>query len=185
MPQELLSRSEAAALSGASRTTVKKAVDQRVIPTCTVRSQSFIEADDVAVLVMFEALAGTGLFVKYKRAVRSWLRDFPELPELELIDGLVIRKLERVDAVRERARRYARLRDQWIVRDDDVKAGGPVIKGTRVGVHTLAARIADGESDEALDEDFPHIPREAREVAVQYAQANPRRGRPTGPARDA
>jgi uncharacterized protein (DUF433 family) len=185
MCQQLVSRSEAAALSGASRTTVKKAVDQRVIPTCTVRSQSFIEADDVAVLAMFEVLAGVGLFVKHKRAVRSWLRDSPELPELELTDGLVIRKLGRVDEARERARRYARLRDEWIVRDADVKGGEPVLKGTRVGVHSLAARIADGESDEALDEDFPHIPKEARDVAVQYAQANPRRGRPTGSARKA
>jgi uncharacterized protein (DUF433 family) len=178
MSQALVSRSEAAALSGATRTTVKKAVDQRVIPTCRVRSQSFIEADDVAVLVMFEALASVGLLVRYKRAVRDWLRESPDVPELELTDGLIVRKLGHVDEARERARRYARLRDEWIVHDPDVKGGDAVIKGTRVGVHTLAARIADGESEATLDEDFPHIPTEAREVAVQYARANPRRGRP-------
>jgi uncharacterized protein (DUF433 family) len=53
-----------------------------------------------------------------------------------------------------------------------------VIRGSRVSVHTLAERIAVGEPDEILDEDFPHIPSEAREVAVQSARANPRRGRP-------
>jgi uncharacterized protein (DUF433 family) len=185
MPQEPVSRSEAAALSGASRTTVKKAVDQRVIPTCTIESRSFIEADDVAVLVMFEALADIGLLVKYKRAVRSWLRDSPEQPELELMDGLVVRKLGRADEARERAKRYARLRDEWIVRDPAVKNGEPVLKGTRVGVHTLAARVAAGVSDRVLDDDLPHIPKEARDVAVQYAQANPRRGRPPRPARNA
>jgi uncharacterized protein (DUF433 family) len=174
----LLSRSEAVAFSGASPTTVKKAVDQKVIPTRRVRSQSFIDADDVGVLVMFEALAGVGLLVRYKRAVRDWLRDSPDVPELELTDGLVVRRLQRVDDARERARRYARLRDDWIVRDPDVKGGDPVIKGSRVGVHMLAARIAAGESEAILDEDFPHIPKEAREVAVEYAQANPRRGRP-------
>jgi uncharacterized protein (DUF433 family) len=185
MSPVLVSRSEAAALSGASRTTVKKAVDQKVIPTCRVRSQSFIEADDVAVLVMFEALAGVGLLVQYKRAVRNWLRDSPDVPELELTDALVVRRLGNVDEARERARRYARLRDEWIVRDPDVKGGDPVIKGTRVGVHTLAARTANGDSEATLDEDFPHIPREAREVAVQFARANPRRGRPPRSARKA
>jgi uncharacterized protein (DUF433 family) len=184
MSAVLVSRTEAAALSGASPTTVKKAVDQKVIPTRTVRSQSFIEADDVPVLVMFEALAGVGLLVQYKRAVRDWLRHSPDVPELELTDALVVRKLGQVDEARERARRYARLRDEWIVRDPDVKGGDAVIKGTRVGVHTLAARIANGESEAALDEDFPRIPTEAREVAVQYAQANPRRGRPPRSARE-
>jgi hypothetical protein len=33
-----------------------------------------------------------------------------------------------------------------------------------------------------LAEDFPHIPAEAREVAVLYAQSNPRRGRPRRPS---
>jgi uncharacterized protein (DUF433 family) len=178
MPLVLISRSEAAALSGASPTTVKKAVDHKIIPTCRVESQSYIDADDVPVLVMLEALSGVGLLVRYRRAVRAWLRDSPDVPEIELTDGLVVRKLDSVDKARERARRYARLRDEWIVRDPDVKGGEAVIKGTRVGVHTLAARIADGETQEVLDEDFPNIPREAREVAVDYAQANPRRGRP-------
>lgn len=44
--------------------------------------------------------------------------------------------------------------------------------------HILAARIAAGESDDDLDEDFPHVPAEAREFALQYARKNPRRGRP-------
>jgi uncharacterized protein (DUF433 family) len=72
----------------------------------------------------------------------------------------------------------AQLRDRWIVRDPDIKNGEPIINGSRVSVHKLADRIVDGESDDVLDEDFPHIPAEAREIAVQYARANPRRGRP-------
>lgn len=185
MPPILLSRSEAAEFSGARQTTVKKAVDDDVIPTCIVQSQSLIEADDVAVLVMLEALAGVGLLVRYKRAVRDWLRETPDLVELELTDGLVVRKLVDVDEARDRALRYGRLRDEWIVRDPDVKGGEPVIKGTRVGVHTLAARIGNGESEAVLDADFPTIPREAREVALQYARANPRRGRPPRAVRKA
>jgi uncharacterized protein (DUF433 family) len=94
--------------------------------------------------------------------------------------AIVVRRTDELEHARERGERYARLRDEWIARDPDIIGGEP--KGSRVGVHTLAERIAQGEPVEILEEDFPHIPAEAREVAVQYARANPRRGRPRRPA---
>ncbi|MBV8711469.1 MAG: DUF433 domain-containing protein, partial [Solirubrobacterales bacterium] len=97
--------------------------------------------------------------------------------------ALVVRRVDEIEHARLRAERYAELRDRWIVRDPAIKNGEPVIRGSRVTVHTLADRIAGGESDEVLDEDFPHIPAEARDIAVQFARANPRRGRPRRPAR--
>jgi uncharacterized protein (DUF433 family) len=137
----LVTRREAAELSGTPETTVKKAVDQKVIAARRRGSQSWIEVDDVPVLAML------GLLTDVDEALR-------------------------------RAERYVDLREKWIVRDPEVKGGEPVIKGSRVGVHTLAERIAQGEPEAVLDEDFPHIPAEAREIAVSYARANPRRGRP-------
>lgn len=184
MPPALITRAEAAELSGTSPTTVKKAVDQKVVPTRRRASQTFIAVDDVQVLVMLTLLGDMRISVKTKRLLREWLND-PDAPtELELAPALVVRKIAAVDDARRRAERYARLRDEWIVRDPDIKSGEPVIRGSRVGVHTLAARLARGEPDKILAEDFPHIPAEAREVAVQYAHANPRRGRPrtSGPA---
>jgi uncharacterized protein (DUF433 family) len=91
------------------------------------------------------------------------------------------RRVGAIEQARLRAERYGQLRDRWIVRDPEIKNGEPVISGSRVSVHALAERIAGGESDDVLDEDFPHIPAEAREVAVQYARTNPRRGRPKRP----
>lgn len=178
MPPTLITRREAAELSGITETTVKKAVDQRVIPTRRRGTQSCIDLEDVPVLTMLGLLSDMRLVVKHKRQLRKWLRTSSAPAELELMPALIIRKVEDVDEARRRAERYARLRDAWIVRDPDIKAGDPVIRGSRVSVHTLAARIGRGESAEILDEDYPHIPSEAREVAVQYARANPRRGRP-------
>ena len=109
--------------------------------------------------------------------MREWVRDADSPDELELSLAFSVRKLEDVDRARRRAERYVRLRDEWIVSDPAIKGGEPVI-GSRVSVHTLASRIAEGEADEVLDEDFPHIPAEARDVAALYARANPRRGRP-------
>jgi uncharacterized protein (DUF433 family) len=178
MEQVLITRSEAAELSGASPTIVKKAVDQHVIPTIRINAQSLIDADDVAVLVMLAALAEFRLPAREKVRIRDWVREAPGAPELELSDALVVRKVEAAEEARRRAHRYAQLRDEWIVRDPETKRGEPVVRGSRMGVHTLAARIAAGESEAALAEDLPHIPAEAREVAVEYARANPRRGRP-------
>lgn len=178
MASVLMSRSEAAALSGASPTTVKKAVDERVIPTRRWRSRSYIEAEDVPVLALLSELHGVRLAASSKRRLRDWLRSPTPAGELQLTPALVVRRTDAVERVRLRAERYARLRDRWITSDPEVKGGEPVIKGSRVGVHTLAARIERGESASILEEDFPHIPAEAREVAVQYARANPRRGRP-------
>ncbi|HEY6886344.1 MAG TPA: DUF433 domain-containing protein [Solirubrobacter sp.] len=173
-----ITRREAAALSGTSETTVKKAIDLGIIPARPAGGQSRIDAADVPVLTMLGHLNGIGLGAAHKRRLRRWLREAEPAPELALVPGLIVRRLDDVEQARDRAERYVHLRAQWIVSDPEIKGGEPVIRGSRVSVHTLAARIADGDSDAVLDEDFPHIPAEAREVAALYARANPRRGRP-------
>jgi len=185
MTTPLITRREAAELSGTSETTVKKAVDLGIIPSRRRGAQSCVESADVPVLTMLGHLTGVGLGAAHKRRLREWLRAADSPMEFVLIPGLVIHKLEDVDQARARAERYVRLRDDWIVSDPDIKGGDPVIKGSRVRVHTLAARLAEGESEAILDEDFPHVPAEAREVAAVYARANPRRGRPRRASRAA
>ena len=84
--------------------------------------------------------------------------------------------VQRIDVAEQADRdaaRYARLRDKWITSDPGIRGGEPILKGCRVGVYVLAERVAHGESDEILDEDFPHIPAEARAVAAKYARTHP------------
>jgi uncharacterized protein (DUF433 family) len=183
MTRTLITRREAARLSGIAETTVKKAVDQGVVPTHRRGSQSCIEVQDVPVLAMLGLLGKMRLSPTDKRSVRKWLRSSDSSTELELAPALVVRRVDEIEQVRLRAERYAALRDRWIVRDPAIKNAEPVIRGSRVSVHTLADRIAAGDSDEVFEEDFPHIPAEARDIAVQFARANPRRGRPRRPAR--
>jgi uncharacterized protein (DUF433 family) len=178
MPKTLITRREAAELSGTTETTVKKAVDTKVVPSRRRGSQSCIEVADVPVLAMLGLLRTTRLSPAHKRAVRKWLRADTGPAELELGPALVVRKVEAIEEARRRAERYAELRERWIVRDPEIKGGEPVIRGSRVSVHTLADRIAHGNDSATLSEDFLHIPAEACEVAAQYARANPRRGRP-------
>jgi len=178
MTSALITRREAAELSGTSETTVKKAVDLKVVPVLRRGSRSGIDLEDVPVLAMLGHLTELRLVADHKRRVREWLRSPDAAPELSLTPVLVLRRVGAIEDTRRRAERYVRLRDEWIVSDPEIKGGDPVIKGSRVSVHTLADRVNGGESDEVLEEDFPHIPPEAREVAVLYARTNPRRGRP-------
>src|SRR3954453_15793643 len=121
MATTLITRREAAELSGTSETTVKKALDGRVIPARRRGAQSWIEYEDVPVLAMLEHLRGLGLQANHKRRVREWLRTADAAPELALTAAVVVRKLDAVDEARDRAARYVRLRDEWIVRDPAIK----------------------------------------------------------------
>ena len=180
MTTALITRREAAELSGTSETTVKKAVDLARHPVAGdgVRSRAS-SPRDVPVLTMLGHLTGVRSCRRAQaQPARAGCAQRTPRRSWSLMPGLVVRKLDDVEQRASSAERYVRLRDQWIVSDPEIKGGEPVIKGSRVSVHTLAARVAEGESEAILDEDFPHIPAEAREVAVVYARANPRRGRP-------
>ncbi|MDQ3678676.1 MAG: DUF433 domain-containing protein [Actinomycetota bacterium] len=176
MPSTFITRQEAAELSGLPLGAVKNAIDKQIVPDRNIESQSFIETRDVVTLVMLPFLSE--LPVDQKRRVRDWLWTTPRSRRLQLSPALVVQRIDIAEQAGRDAARYARLRDKWITSDPDIRGGEPTIRGSRVGVYMLAERVAHGESDQLLDEDFPHIPHEARTVAVKYARTHPRRGRP-------
>src|SRR5687768_11279062 len=187
-PPQLLSRNEAAQVLGLPLKAVDKAIEQGVVRVQRRRHQALVRPLDVASLLAVRT-AGITLPVRTKKQVRQWVVDrlkttSRSIPDMAVSDSLVIRfPPEVLEAVR-RAERYVELRDKWIEANPGIKGGEPVIRNSRVGVYGLAHRMELGESEEILDEDYPHIPAEAREVALQYARAHPRRGRPKKPWRD-
>ena len=75
--------------------------------------------------------------------------------------------LERLDAARE-----------VVTISDDIMGGTPVISGTRVPVHDVAAALAAGVPAKEILEDYPSLTEDRLELAALYAEANPLRGRP-------
>ena len=71
----------------------------------------------------------------------------------------------------------ARARDA-VVCDQAVLSGIPCIKGTRIPAHDIADMRANGDSAEAISEAYPQLSEAQTELAVIYARAYPRRGRP-------
>jgi uncharacterized protein (DUF433 family) len=71
-------------------------------------------------------------------------------------------------------------RDPFIVVDEGVKGGTPVIRGTRMTVFSVLGRVERGETVDDILADNPDLRREALEVAIIYARAHPLVERPGG-----
>ena len=79
--------------------------------------------------------------------------------------------------VRRGLSRLARARNA-VACDKAVLSGTPCIKGTRIPVHDIADMIANGNLAGAIRGAFPQLSEAQIELAVLYARAYPRRGRP-------
>lgn len=62
--------------------------------------------------------------------------------------------------------------------DPHVLGGTPVLKGTRVPVHDVAASLEAGISENRILEAYPGLTPSLLDLSVLYARANPLRGRP-------
>jgi excisionase family DNA binding protein len=182
----LLTRREAAEITGSSLSTINKAIEQRVLPVHREGRQPLLDTDALVLIKIFSE-SPVPLPLEVKRDVREWVvKDKPyrktRASEFAVQGGvLVIRCTGKVrDSARD-GERYAKYRDRFIVSDPNILGGAPVIRGTRMLASTVARRIDGGDTFERLRNEFPTIPAAAFEAAYRYAKANPKRGRPTKP----
>src|SRR5437016_12072783 len=68
----------------------------------------------------------------------------------------------------------------FIVVDEEIKVGTPVIRGTRRTVYAVLGRVDHGETIDDILADNPDLTREALEAAIIYARSHPLVGRPGG-----
>jgi uncharacterized protein (DUF433 family) len=77
----------------------------------------------------------------------------------------------------ERMDRLAAAR-QIVVSDPQLLGGVPVVRGTRVPVHDVAASVVAGLPMDRILAAYPSLDADRIELAAIYAEANPARGRP-------
>jgi uncharacterized protein (DUF433 family) len=77
-------------------------------------------------------------------------------------------------------KRVAEMEKIWsfVSMNPEVRAGEPVVRGTRIEVHTLADLATQGAPVEELLEDYPSLTPESLDAALAWARVYPRRGRP-------
>lgn len=93
---------------------------------------------------------------------------------------LGVMEFKLVDIDQRIAQRLQRL-DQVKALVDDSKDGDPVLRGTAVPVHAVAA-LARGQSVPEIMEDYPGLTPSQIDAAMEYAKVYPKAGRPL-PAR--
>ena len=187
---EMLKATEAAVVARVSLRDVNRVIDERILPETLVSVENgrfVLGAACTLIAFYFESakrLTSEERLFAIRSAeprLRRWNRaateamlkadwtvrhDFLTIDLLPFFERSVAR-LERLDAARE-----------VVTISDDIMGGTPVISGTRVPVHDVAAALAAGVPANEILEDYPSLTEDRLELAALYAEANPLRGRP-------
>lgn len=177
---------EAAFVTELSRKTIDQAIDRREVrPLPSRQSGALHRALGYPELVYLRLRRDVGKTLSPSGRKTLYLalrRGLPDNPRLEFVEigPVTVTLTEAVAQVRRRLAQILRA-ERYVSVRPDVRAGEPVIRGTRVPVHVLADLADQGAPREELLEDYPAVTPEALDAALLYARLHPRRG-PRRPA---
>lgn len=187
---DMLKPTEAAVVAHVTLRDVNRVIDERILPDSlfTIRGGRHVR-DTACILISFYFDSATRLTSEERlftiKEAGSRLRELHAVPWTSLVeknwivrdDFLIIDLAPFVLKTKERMDRLIAARD-LIVMDPDILGGTPVVGGTRIPVHDVAASIAAGISIRRILDAYPALDAEKIELARIYAEANPARGRP-------
>lgn len=186
----MLSPTQAAFVAGVEPRDIHHAIDRKVLPDrLFVRGEERRVAIEGCPLLAFYYASAKRLTsderVAAIRIVDTRLRAAPsEEPWSRSTDDWIVRDdLLRIDLspfvarAAERWRLYGAARDM-VVSDPAILSGSPVIVGTRIPVHDVAASVRAGLAPERIATAYPTLSADQIELASLYARANPLPGRP-------
>lgn len=180
--REVFSPLEVAFVTELSRRTIDQAIDRGEVKAlgraggARARTLGFAEM----VYLELRRQVGETLSSRAKRTLYSELRNaIGETGNATSVQigPVTVSVKPALEKVRKRAALLRRI-ERFVSADPEVRAGEPVVRGTRVPVYVLADLSAQGASEEELLEDFPAVSREALHAALAYTRLHPRRGRP-------
>ena len=179
---ETFSPAEAAYVAAVSRKTVDQAIDRgEVEPAPSRRPDDSQRAVDVGTIVYFRLREQTGdlLSSEGKRRLYHMLvhRTPDDIPSMITIGAISVRTESALEPVGERLAHLRGVR-YFVVSDRGVRGGEPVIRDTRIPVHTIAEMVAQGVERDRILAAYPALTAESLDAAVLYARLHPRRGRP-------
>ncbi len=187
---DMLKPSEAAVVARVALRDVNRVIDEHILPegffslddgrrvaatACTLIAFYFDSAKRLTSEERLFAIreAGSRLHRFRTRALASLIEeDWIVRDEFLTIDlAPFVRRtnerMERLGAARE-----------IVLSDPDVLGGAPIVRGTRVPVHDVAASVAAGLPMDRILAAYPSLDTDKIELATIYAEANPARGRP-------
>lgn len=189
-PVANLSPREVAELSGAPKRVVEKAIEERVLSVRFRKSK--LGAPRARRMLLGHAVAYVAILAKIdlkltpahkKRLARGLVSlDAAAMSKarIELAPAVEVDVGRLVGDAMARAEHYRAARDAWIVSDEQILGGTPVIRGTRMTVYSVLGRVAHGDTVDEIMAENPDLSRDALEAAITYARAHPLMGRPGG-----
>ncbi len=181
---------EVAELAGISKRVVDKAIQEHVLPAR--RPSARAGKQTLPRLLPSYAVAYAALITKldlkltkaHKKRLLSKLARLPpaeiRTARVELAPAVELDIGRLIGDVMDRAEHYRAARDKFIDKDEAIKGGTPIVRGTRMTVYSVLGRIEHGESVDDVLSDNPDVPREALEAAILYARTHPLIERPAG-----
>lgn len=187
---DTLKPAEAATIASVALRDINRAIDEHILPA------EFVSTDDgrrvaagaCSLLAFYfssaDRLTAEERLLAIKEAGKR-LRKFRGLSFASLIaeDWVLRREFLTIDfapflrRAHERLKRLEAARGM-VVSDPEVLGGTPVLRGTRIPLHDLAASVAAGIPAARILAAYPGLDAEKLDLAVLYAEANPARGRP-------
>lgn len=177
---------EVARLANVTVRSVNKAVEDRiVIRIKTKGSNRFaLPVHAVPYVAVVDRLDVPLTLEKKRKLFKTFgarcIRDMTSTP-VEIAPSVTVDVAQLVGSdLGERAEAYARAKERLIERNPEVLGGTPVIRGTRMSVYAVLGRVDDGDTVEAILDDYPALDQDMVETAIIYARTNPMVGRPGG-----
>lgn len=180
---ERLTTTEAAVAAGVSVPQINRIIDEKILPEdlySTSPTRSF--RTDAALLIAFYFETADWLTTSARlemiRNARAHCSTWEEWKDCTVGDHyLTIRFSDLWKAVDERLHRLSEARGM-VVEDPEILSGTPVVRGTRIPVHDIAAQVEAGVPIKEILETYPRLSAAQVELASIYSKAVPQRGRP-------
>jgi uncharacterized protein (DUF433 family) len=182
--RETFTPSETAAISGVTLRSIQREIDEGLVrngrATRAGRRRRLTKSDVLYFVLVkdFEKLFSKRGKQLIYRAVRKCWPPAPHAAAKESAPVLGLLDIQKASS--EMTAQLAKLvrAKEMVVSDPEIRGGEPVIKGTRIGVYEVATMLQRGASREEILSGYPTLRAEHLELAMIYAKAYPRRGRP-------
>ena len=180
---EALTTAEAAVAAGVSVREVNRAIDEHILPEALLGAAHTrrLRADACLLIAFYFSTAGVLTAEARQRAIGCALdhgAGWEDWKQWSFQDSSVTVRFDSLwEAVDGRLRELAAARAA-VVEDPDILGGTPVLRGTRVPVHDVAAALERGAGREQMFAMYPALTAKQLDLARIYAQAAPLRGRP-------
>jgi len=175
--ETLFAPTEAAVLTGLTLKAVNNAIDKKTISAVPGEEGGRLLDARALVSLALERRLADRVAPELRRQVFDALAGSPR-NVVSLEGGLV--KIDLREPRRELATSLRELRRArcLVISDPEIMGGDPMLRGTRVPVHLIAALVAQGSTPVELKESYPRLTAEMIRLAPVYSAAYPLRGRP-------